>query len=441
MAENPYQYSTPVSDPERFAGRTEALAFLQTHLVGGHQRRVPVILGAAQMGKSSLLRQIPEHLDPHYCPIRLSLRAGTVAGEQAWLSALAATIPQALEILDIQSARLPTLPAEPDALRKALLGDYMTEGLHAMRQGRHLLLLVDNAERLLHAVGRSLPEDSFTFLAALLEEHAHFDMVMAFDARYEQDVLAVGLPFDPALIYRLGRLPRHEADALLTGPAAGTLIYTPEALDAIFDLAAGHPYLTQLMGWLLFEQADKTGSGEVGAADVEAVIEMALGMAGDTLGAAWTGGTPQDRLVLTALSVLSQGEPPTPVPPDDIGAWLIAAENPLEPRTVNAIWRRLEYEDVLRLEDGRLIINGGLQRRWLREHVMLPGKARRAYWRRVILVGVVAVLVLAVLLAILSSLPGPGTASDGGSDATITLDLGLQATDDAYNATQTAVAR
>jgi hypothetical protein len=56
-----------------------------------------------------------------------------------------------------------------------------------------------------------------------------------------------------------------------------------------------------------------------------------------------------------------------------VGAWLIAADRELDSRTVNATWRRLEYENVLRLQaDGRLLINGGLQRRWLREHITLP---------------------------------------------------------------------
>ncbi len=442
MIENPYQYNSPVSIAARFTGRREAIAFVQQHLVGGHQANALAIFGGPQMGKSSLLRQLPHHLDERYCAIRLSLRAGTVAGEQAWLSALASAVPDAIALLNIQSARLPDLPVRPSELRAALLGEYMAEGLHSLRRDRHLLILIDNAERLLIAVQQgALPKDSFAFLAQLLTAHSHLDLLMAFDARYESDVLAVGAPFDPALTYRLGPLPREELATALTDPVAGILDYEDTALDAIYELTAGHPYLAQVIGWLLFEQSEARGHAEpIGAADVDAVTDRAVALAGDTLGAAWAHGTPQERLVLTALSNLSPAEPPTPVSREEIGAWLAEAGHPLDPRTVNAAWRRLEYEGVVALAvDGKLVVVGGLRRRWLRGHVALPAPERRSLpWKRVAVV-VAAVLALIVLLAVLSALPGPGGSVDAG--ATITLNLDLQATDNAYFATQTATAR
>jgi len=440
---NPYQYQQPATEPRRFAGRTEALAFIQTHLAGGAQANALVILGPPQIGKTSLLRMLPYHLDPHYIPIRLALRAGTVAGEAAWLNALAATIPEALTELKIQSARLPELPGEIPELREALRGEYLAAGLHDLRRDRHLLLLVDNAERLLTAVQqRTLPRDTFAFLAELLAAHDHFDLILSFDARHEPALLSLGPPIDPALIYRLGALTHGEMDALLQIPAEeGGLDFQPAALEALYELTAGHPYLAQLMGWLLAERQSEqeTQGAPVTPEDVQAVTAAALVMAGDTLGAVWQHGSRHDQLVLTALSALSPDEPPEPVPHEDIGAWLIAADRELDPRTVNATWRRLEYDGVLTLHgDGRLMIQGGLQRRWLREHITLPeGGGQRTRWQRLGMILAATLVVLALLMALLSSLAngGPG-ASD--SAATITLNLDLQATGEAYDATQTA---
>lgn len=445
MAENPYQHGTPISYSGRFAGRGEAFAFVQAHLVGGHQKHALVILGASQIGKSSFLRSLPQHLDQRYVPVRLALRAGTVAGESAWLNALAETIPQALAALDIQSARLPELPGETAALREALLGDYLADGLKALRRHRYLLLLIDNADRLLTAVqNHSLPRDTFKFIAQLLEAHPNLDIVMAFDSRYEPDLLTIGPPIEPALIHRLRGLTREEIAMLITDPVKETMTYTPEALEAIGELTAGHPYLAQLIAWVLFDRSGQRGHQEpITVADVEAVIEPVMAMGRDSLAAVWQNATPQEQLVLTAISTISRDEPPEPVPFDDISAWLIAADRGLDPRTVNATWRRLEYEGVLRLSaDGRLVIEGGLQRRWLREHVMLPDVGERATpWRRVLVLAAAAVIALAVLLAILGSLPPPGVSRGSGGDATITLDQDLQATTDSYNATQTAIVR
>ncbi len=443
MAENPFTYNAPVGEEGLFAGRQEVFSFVQAHLVGGHQRHALVILGAPQMGKSSILRRLPAVLDPRYVPVRLALRAGTVASEKAWLTALAETLPQALTALNMQSARLPELPAHPADLREMLEGEVFSQGLSAMRRDRHLLVLVDNAERLLTAVqNHTLPRDTFRFLAGLLEKHSRFDLLMAFDARYEPDLLAAGPPFDPALFHRLRPLAADETRALITA-ALPEALAEPEALDAIYDLTAGHPYLTQLVGWLLFERlAGRGHQGPITAEDVLAVAESAVAMGSDTLGAVWSQGTRQEQLVLTALTALCPDEPPQPVPHEDVGAWLIAADHPLDPRTVNAAWRRLEYEGVLKLTgDGRLMISGGLQRRWLRNHVTLPAGGAGGPWRRVILLLAATIMVLAVILAILSAgAGGEPEAVNGADDATITLMLDLQATADSYSATQTATA-
>lgn len=444
MSGNPYQYNAPLSATGYFAGRQEAFAFIQRNLVGGQQQSALVILGKSQIGKSSFLRRLPDHIDSHYCPIRLSLRAGTVAGEQAWLSALGETVQEALQVLNIRSARLPDLPVPADELREALLGEYMQEGLRSLRLDRHLLLLIDNADRLLTAVQqRSLPRDTFDFLAKLLETHPRLDIVMAFDSRFETDILSKGRPFATELTFRLSELTPDEVNALLTEPLEGKIAYEPEALDAVFELTNGHPYLTQLVGWLLYERLDELGrGGPISVLDVNAVAEAALAIAGDALSAVWEHGSASEKLVLTALSVLSPEDQAEPVPHDDIGAWLIAADHEMDPRTVNATWRRLEYEGVLSLtSEGKLVINGGLQRRWLRDHVTLPTSSAHGVSRRRVGVFIAAALVvLALLLGILNNLPGPSTTEENGSEATITLDLDLMATSEAYDATQTAAA-
>lgn len=445
MTENPFQYNMPIGESGSFSGRQDVFGFVQTNLVGKHQDHALVLLGSHQMGKSSVLRQLPQALDARYIPVRLSLRASTVAGEKAWLTALAGTLPEALEMLNIQSARLPDLPGHPADLRETLEGDYFSDGLHAMRRDRHLLVLVDNAERLITAVqNRALPRDTFAFLAGLLQKHSNFDLLLAFDSRYEPDLLSAGPPFNPSLFFRLSRLPREDMTALLTAPLPDGVVMAPETMDGIYELTAGHPYLTQLMGWLLFERSsERQHDGPITTADVIAVTGNALAMGSEVLGAVWTHGTQQEQLVLTALTALATDEPPEPVPFDDVGAWLIAADRPLDPRTVNATWRRLEYEHVLQLSaDGKLVINGGLQRRWLRSHVTLPSGGLATSWRRIAVLVVAAVLILAVVLAILSALPGGEPAApNNAADATITLNLDLQATADSYDATQTATAR
>ena len=62
---------------------------------------------------------------------------------------------------------------------------------------------------------------------------------------------------------------------------------------------------------------------------------------------------------------------------------------------------------------GGLVIQGGLQRRWLREHIALPeGGSQRTRWQRLGMALAAALIVLALLMAVLSSLANGGAAGD-----------------------------
>jgi hypothetical protein len=143
---NPYQYESPTTETGHFAGRAEAFAFIQSHLVGGPQTRALSILGRPRSASRPCWVTSPATL------IRATARSGFTAGQQRrggkrLAAHLAGAVPDVLADLDIQSARLPELPGQPADLRDALLGEYMAEGLRSMRRDRHLLLLVDNADR------------------------------------------------------------------------------------------------------------------------------------------------------------------------------------------------------------------------------------------------------------------------------------------------------
>jgi hypothetical protein len=85
-------------------------------------------------------------------------------------------------------------------------------------------------------------------------------------------------------------------------PEEGGLVFEPFTLDRIHDLSNGHPYLVQLLGWLIYERMSeqKRLDAPVTLEDVEAVTPAAWsggGYAGRGL-AAWQ---PARPLVLAAF--------------------------------------------------------------------------------------------------------------------------------------------
>jgi hypothetical protein len=68
---NPYIPGQPVDNPDLFFGRRDPVTSLREHLLKG--RRVFVVSGSHRMGKSSLLRQLPNHLSEEFLAVRVDL--------------------------------------------------------------------------------------------------------------------------------------------------------------------------------------------------------------------------------------------------------------------------------------------------------------------------------------------------------------------------------
>ncbi len=74
----------------------------------------------------------------------------------------------------------------------------------------------------------------------------------------------------------IGLLDRHSTERLIVKPAEGILRYEADAIDAILELSAGHPYFTQVICFALFSQARDEQRWQVNRQDVENIVEEAI---------------------------------------------------------------------------------------------------------------------------------------------------------------------
>jgi AAA ATPase domain len=131
-------------------------------------------------------------------------------------------------------------------------------------------------------------------------------------------IVGAGLPHLPAVLsasksyserlfryVRIDRLDRAAADRALAAPAAEEgVVYTPEALDALYAATEGYPYFVQAYGKVTWDHAPRS---PVAAADVlvavpEAQSELAVGF----FGSRYERATPAERDYLRAIAALTE---------------------------------------------------------------------------------------------------------------------------------------
>ena len=74
----------------------------------------------------------------------------------------------------------------------------------------------------------------------------------------------------------IGLLNEKSATQLITKPTQGVLEYQPDAIAAILELSAGHPYFTQVIYFQIFQQAEAEDNWQVRRADVDNIIDRAI---------------------------------------------------------------------------------------------------------------------------------------------------------------------
>jgi hypothetical protein len=164
-------------------------------------------------------------------------------------------------------------------------------------------------------------------------------------------IVGAGLPHLPMLLsssksyserlfryHRIDRLDRASADHALTAPAAReNVVFTSEALDALYDAADGYPYFIQAYGKVTWDTAPTSPitaeDVKVGAPDAES--ELAVGF----FGSRYERATPAEREYMRAMALLGDG----PVATADVATSLGRRPSSLSPARDSLIKKGLVY--------------------------------------------------------------------------------------------------
>ncbi len=305
---NPYIAGAPVLETSMFFGREEIFDWIERSLSGKFVDHILVIHGQRRVGKTSVLKQIPNFLDEKYLPIFFDLQGRVSTTLERFFYWVARETVRTLR----QNYQL-DLP-EPD--REAFFedADYLISSFYpsikSLLNDQTLLLTFDEFDTL----ARKDIQDSFSkpliaYLRRLMDlDGLSFIFSIGSSGSKLENMQASYTDFFKTALYRkISFLDPQSCQNLITKPVEGDLYYQPNAVRRICEITAGHPYFTQLTCHELFSLAQKNDSGEISKEDVESVIHDVIERGTVNLKFIWDEASDLEKWVLACLAHLDPG--------------------------------------------------------------------------------------------------------------------------------------
>lgn len=301
----PYVTGTPLKSDDVFVGRADVFAFIRENLLGAHQNNVIILHGQRRTGKTSVLYRLRTTMADTHIAVLIDMQGKPARNEADFLYAIADDIVFALEEAGI-AVEMPPREAF-DAAPEFYFRARFLRSLYPRLGDRRLLLLFDEFEELQRRVenGRLQPE-IFQFLRNLMQHEDPLDFVFSGTHRLE-DLSADywSVLFNIAVYKPITFLSPAEVRRLMTDPVADYNVeYDPLAAERIIQVAAGHPYFTQLILHEMLVHYNATQRSYLTAADVAQVLERIVERGEAHFKYIWAESTLAERELLQATAEL-----------------------------------------------------------------------------------------------------------------------------------------
>ena len=365
---NPYIIGDPVPG-NRLVGRDDVLRRLEELWYGSASPPSVVIFGHRRMGKTSILRNLDGRLGSrvHVAYVNLLLLGDLRNGAADLFVKLADSIADTL-----QHRQLPAPPIDDAAFerRPELAFERYLKQVGAMLNEQRLIIALDEFEQLEEWITNDrLPTDILKTLRGYIQMDERIAFAFAGLHTLEEMSSDYFQPFFASVIpVKVSFLSRGAVDQVLANPPDPEfgLDYEREALDYIYTLTNGQPYLVQLIGhWLVrrfndltFEQGKKQ-EPRFRRTDVEAVIttdfyEQARYYFSGVWGQAQQG-APEQQTILRCLARH----------PDGLPLDQLCSHSGLAEHIVVQALETLRRHDVVHNHDGQWRYTVELFRRWV----------------------------------------------------------------------------
>lgn len=300
---NPYIAGAPVVEPSMFFGRQDVFDWIEQNLSGRFVNHILVIHGQRRVGKTSVIKQIPNHLPSHFIQVFFDLQGRTHTSLDRFQWWLAREICRC-----VNQARGQSIPI-PDHSLFAQDGEYLAniflpEVLSGLGESI-LLLTFDEFDTLSEPeIQLSLTRPLIAYLRRMFDlSNLNFIFSIGSSGHKLENMQASYTEFFKTALYRkISFLKQDDCSQLITRPVEGMLSYEPIAVERIYAITSGHPYFTQLICHELFSLSQKTGRRTITHEDVESVLEDVIERGTVNLKFVWDEASDLEKWVLSSLA-------------------------------------------------------------------------------------------------------------------------------------------
>ncbi len=298
---NPYIIGRPI-DRESLFGRESIFKLIQENLQQSQQ--LLLLYGQRRIGKSSIILSIPQQLAEvnEFVFVTFDL---SFYSQQPWSSILAALAQAIVDNLELETRISPPTTTELELEINIFERQFLPQ-VYQQLENKNLVLLLDEFDALINQDLESSDIETFTKkifrrLSEITKRNNKLFIVVSI-GEHLASTLNILKIFEDVPKIEIGLLDKDSTKEVITKPAQGVLEYEEEAIKAIFNLSAGHPYCTQIICFAVFSRAREKNSFKITSADVEIIVDTAIEVGEAGLSWFWDVFSIPEKVVFSAIA-------------------------------------------------------------------------------------------------------------------------------------------
>lgn len=299
---NPYIIGRPIDYRESLFGRESIFQLVQENLQQSQQ--LLLLYGQRRIGKSSIILSIPQQLAElnEFVFVTFELSFYSQQPRSSILAALAQAI---VDNLELETSISPPTTTELELEINIFERQFLPQ-VYQQLENRNLVLLLDEFDALISQDLESSAIETFIkkifrSLSEITKRNNKLFIVVSI-GEHLASTLNILKIFEDVPKIEIGFLDKDSTKELITKPAQGVLEYEEEAIKAIFNLSAGHPYFTQIICFAIFSRAREKNSFKITSADVERIVDTAIEIGEAGLSWFWYAFSIPEQVVFSAIA-------------------------------------------------------------------------------------------------------------------------------------------
>lgn len=299
---NPYIIGRPIDYRESLFGRESIFQLVQENLQQSQQ--LLLLYGQRRIGKSSIILSIPQQLAElnEFVFVTFDL---SFYSQQPWSIILAALAQAIVDNLELETSISPPTTTKLELEINIFERQFLPQ-VYQQLENRNLVLLLDEFDALISQDLESSAIETFIkkifrSLSEITKRNNKLFIVVSI-GEHLASTLNILKIFEDVPKIEIGLLDKDSTKELITKPAQGVLEYEEEAIKAIFNLSAGHPYFTQIICFAIFSRAREKNSFKITSADVEIIVDTAIEIGEAGLSWFWDVFSIPEQVVFSAIA-------------------------------------------------------------------------------------------------------------------------------------------